>query len=174
MQSQVSPLLKEHFQVCFGHLQDLVSQVKGKEETHVIVKLHLLNNPARFLTSRLLDPHCLGYSWPFGGLYFTFRIKNEESESEIKSDHIFIEGGRLNGAKWSEKDKCLTEEGECMDIGVIQGIPVDKRSIEHSEEFIDIPVFSILHSEELFKVKLKVGRRPKEYWQRKNIFIRLQ
>ena len=151
-----------------------MSQLDGKEETFVTIELHHLNDPERFIISRLLDPHCLEYAWPFGGLYFTFTVVGEGvAEEEKKNDQIFVENASLHGASWNVQNECL-----CMDLpnkylGTIRGVPTDSRNIVESEDLFDVPVYSAHHSRELFKVPLKVGRKSKDFWGRKNVFITL-
>ena len=50
---------RDHLANCLQHLGQIKSQLEDREETSVLVKLQLLNDPARFLVSRLLDPHLL-------------------------------------------------------------------------------------------------------------------
>ena len=158
---------------CLENLLKILAQLDGKEETWLFLKLHLLNDPARFIISRLLDPHCLEYTWPFGGLVFSFSVLSEDFDDELMNDHIFFEDVTLFGAGWNNSESCLTDEGTMAKLWKIRGIPIDKKNVLVSTELVDIPVYSCYHSGELFRVPLNVGKKSKDFWERKNVFLRL-
>ena len=173
VQADVSEDKKKQLTEVLVHILEILTQLDGKEYTWLSVKLHLMQDPSNFLISRLLDPHSLGYAWPFGGLYFSFSIIDETNNDEMKNDHIFIENGTLIGAGIDHDDLSLTKLEKSSKIWKIRGIPIDKRKITISPDHVDVPVYSINHSGELFKVPIKVGKESKQFWERRNIFIKL-
>lgn len=173
VQTDVSEEKKKQLTEVLVHILEIIAQLDGKEDTSLSVKLHLMQDPSNFLISRLLDPHSLGYAWPFGGLYFSYSIIEEDNKDEVKNDHIFIENATLVGAGIDQDDLSLTNLGPNPHIWKIRGIPIDKRKITISPEHVDVPVYSINHSGELFKVPIKVGKESKQFWERRNIFIQL-
>ena len=173
IQSPVPTNKKEELTLTLGHLLEIMSQLIGKEETSVSVKLHLLDDPSHFLVSRLLDPHCLGYAWPFGGVYFTFSIMREDDDDEVKNDQIFIEDATLHGAGLDSAELCLVESVASARLWRIRGAPIDNRDMQESPDLVDVPVFSSNHPGELFKVPIKVGKQSKQFWERKNLHIKL-
>ena len=158
-----------------NHIQSQLAQQAGDEDlTFLTVKLHLLNDPGRFLTSRLLDPHCLGYKWPFGGLVFTFTAVAEISEDEVRSDHIYLDSAVLVGAGWDSSRQCLTKDTSNRKFGKIRGVPTDKKQFSVEDSHILVPVYSSRHSGELARVPVGRGDLPREFWQRRNIYVRIE
>ena len=51
--------------------------------------------------------------------------------------------------------------------------PIDNRDMQESPDLVDVPVFSSNHPGELFKVPIKVGKQSKQFWERKNLHIKL-
>ena len=151
-----------------------MSQLDGKEETFLTLELQYLHDPERFIISRLLDPHCLGYSWPFGGLFFTFTLVGDGvDEEDKKNDHIYVENASLHGASWNAKNECLCVDLPMKNLGTIKGVPTDSKNIVELDDHFEVPVYSAHHSQELFKIPLKVGRKSKDFWGRKSVFITL-
>ena len=166
---------REHLASCLDHLGQIKSQLEDREETSVLVKLQLLNDPARFLVSRLLDPHLLPYKWPFGGLLFTFSLLSEEvEEDQVKSDHIFLSSAVLVGAGWDRDRRCLTQDLSHRALGKIRGVPTDKKVFSQPPDTIQVPVFSARHRGELLQVPLAIGDQQREFWQRRNVYIRFE
>ena len=166
---------RDHLANCLQHLGQIKSQLEDREETSVLVKLQLLNDPARFLVSRLLDPHLLPYKWPFGGLLFTFSIlSQEEEEEEVKSDHIFLDNAVLVGAGWDRERGCLTEDVSNRALGKIRGVPTDKKVFSQPADTIQLPVFSSRHRGELLQVPVAIGVQDRQFWQRRNIYVRIE
>ena len=166
---------RDYLASCLEQLSQIKSQLEEREETSVLVKLQLLNDPARFLVSRLLDPHLLPYKWPFGGLLFTFSILSQEvEEDEVKSDHIFLDNANLVGAGWDRERGCLTKDVSNRALGRIRGVPTDKKVFSQPPDTIQVPVFSSLHRGELLQVPLAIGDQQMEFWQRRNIYVRIE
>ena len=168
---------RDYLASCLEQLSQIKSQLEEREETSVLVKLQLLNDPARFLVSRLLDPHLLPYKWPFGGLLFTFSILTEEEgeeEEEVKSDHIFLDNAFLVGAGWDRKRRCLTKDVSNRALGKIRGVPTDKKVFSQPPDTIQVPVFSSNHRGELLQVPLAIGDQDTQFWQRRNIYVRIE
>ena len=171
---------RDYLASCLEHLTQIKSQLEEREETSVLVRLQLLNDPARFLVSRLLDPHLLPYKWPFGGLLFTFSILSSEElqgegeEDEVKSDHIFLDNAGLVGAGWDRGRQCLSKDVSNRALGKIRGVPTDKKVFAQPPDTIQVPVFSSRHRGELLQVPLAIGDQNKEFWQRRNIYVRIE
>ena len=166
---------RDHLASCLQHLVQIKSQLEEEsEETSVVVKLQLLNDPARFLVSRLLDPHLLPYKWPFGGLLFTFTILSQEEQGEVKSDHIFLDSAVLVGAGWDRERRCLTKDVSNRALGRIRGVPTDKKVFSQPPDTIQLPVFSSRHRGELLQVPVNIGDQDRQFWQRRNIYVRIE
>ena len=165
---------KEDLADCLDHLVDIKAQLEEADEVYVTVKLHLLNDPARFLISRLLDPHCLGYKWPFGGLVFTFTVVNEINEDHVNHDNIFLDNAFLIGAGWDKERLCLTGDLKNRKLGLIRGVPTDKKVFSQPDNSIVIPVYSSKHSGELLQVPVGIGDQPRDFWERRNIYVRIE
>ena len=168
---------RDHLANCLQHLGQIKSQLEEREETSVVVKLQLLNDPARFLVSRLLDPHLLPYKWPFGGLVFTYTIlsqEEEEEEEEVKSDQIFLDSAVLVGAGWDRERRCLTQDVSSRALGRIRGVPTDKKVFSQPPDTIQLPVFSSRHRGELLQVPVNIGDQDSQFWQRRNIYVRIE
>ena len=165
----------KHLTLCLNHLMTIKSQLDGREETSLAVKLHLLSDPARFLVSRLLDPHCLGYKWPFGGLVFSFTVLSQHSkDEEVRPDHIFLDAAVLVGAGWDSERLCLTEDISNRCLGRIRGVPTDKKQFCQPPHSVLIPLYSSQHSGQLLQVPVGRGDQPAEFWQRRNIYLRVE
>ena len=164
---------KQYLQSCLENLLKIMSQLDGKEETSVTLKLHLLNDPSRFLISRLLDPHCLGYDWPFGGLIWSFSIIRSYNKEKVNFDNIFIEDAVLYGAEWNDQKLCMVPGEIGGKLGTIKGVPMNYKERVDLDDTVSVPVHSCYHSEELFRVPLNFENKEKEFFERQNIFIML-
>ena len=164
---------KTYLAECLNHLLEIKTLLQENEETTLSIKLHLLHDPSRFVVARLLDPHGLDYKWPFGGLVFSYTVIREDNDDEIKPEYIFIEGASVVGAGWNKQDICLTEDRENLKLWKIRGIPADVRDLETPADCIQVSVFSTRHSDELMKVPLHVGDKTVDYWERKNIYLKI-
>ena len=162
-----------YLEECLNHLMEIKSLLQENEEAPITIKLHLLHDPSRFVIARLLDPHGLDYRWPFGGLVFSYEAIGEDNDDEVKPEYIFIEGVAVVGAGWNKHGLCLTEERENLKLWKIRGIPADVRDLETPSGCIQISVFSSRHSDELLKVPLNVGVKSIDYWERKNIYLKI-
>ena len=157
---------------CLENLLMIMSQLDGKEEASVTLKLHLFNDPSRFLISRLLDPHCLGYDWPFGGLIWSFNISTDDKE-DVSPDNIFILDAIVLGAGWDSVKGCLVQGEKSGKLSILRGVPINYKDKVDQEDTLTVPVHSCYHSDELFKIPLKFEVKDKEFWERQNISIRL-
>ena len=166
--------VRDQLELRLAHLAVLKSQLEGRDEVALTVKLHLLNQPGRFLVSRLLDPHCLGYKWPFGGLVFTFTVINEIKEEEVNPDHIYLEDAIIVGAGWDSERFCLRQDTSNRNLGKIRGVPTDKKLFSVPEQNILVPVYSSKHSGELLRLPLGIGDQPRDFWERRNIYVRIE
>ena len=167
--------LEENFpylEDCLNHLVMIQGLLEEREETSISIKLHLLHDPERFIIARLLDPHGLDYTWPFGGLVFAYEAIGEDNDEEIKPEYIFIEDVTIVGAGWDKHGLCLTDVKESTKLWKIRGIPADVRELETPQNCIQVSLFSSRHSGELMKVPLHVGDKSVEFWERKNIYLR--
>ena len=163
---------KIYLLACLENLFLIMSQLDGKEEASVTLKLHLLNDPSRFLISRLLDPHCLGYDWPFGGLIWTFEIVRDEKE-EVNFDNILILDAVVFGAGWNDEKQCLIHGEKSGNLGAIKGVPINYKDKVDQDDTLAVPVHSCYHSVELFKISLHFENKDKDFWGRQNVFIKL-
>ena len=157
----------------FDHLVKIKLKLEQSEESAMTVQLDLFQDPLRFFTARLLDPHGLDYAWPFGGLAFSFDALNEGNNDEVKPEYIFLEGISIVGAFWNKEKLCLSEEKGNTSIWKIRGIPADIRYLKVPESCIEIPLFSNENSEEIVKVPLNIGDQSADYWKRKNVFLKI-
>lgn len=171
MQLEISEM-KQYLLACLENLLMIMSQLDGKEEASVTLKLHLFNDPSRFLISRLLDPHCLGYDWPFGGLIWSFIISTDDKE-DVSPDNIFILDAVVLGAGWDGEKGCLVHGEQSGKLRAIKGIPINYKDKVDQDDTLSVPVHSCYHSDELFKIPLAFENKDKEFWERQNIFIRL-
>ena len=169
---------QQFYEKCFDQLLSLKTQLTKNEETALRVRLDLLSDPARLLVARLLDPHTLNYEWPFGGLVFRFTVlseqEEEEEEGEAKCDRVFVEAARLVGAGWDGTRGCLTEAETQSGLERVCGQPADTRHLSTPPHCVLVPAYSARHAEQLFSVALPVdGENRVEYWERKNILVRI-
>ena len=171
MQLEISDK-KEYLIACLENLLMIMSQLDGKEETSVTLKLHLLNDPSRFLISRLLDPHCLGYDWPFGGLIWSFCVAKDDEE-DVNFDNIFILDAVVIGAGWDDDKLCLVHGKKSGKLGRIKGVPINYKDKVYQDDTLEVPVHSCYHPVVLFKIPLNFANKDKDFWERQNIFIEL-
>ena len=171
MQLEISEM-KQYLLACLENLLMIMSQLDGKEEASVTLKLHLFNDPSRFLISRLLDPHCLGYDWPFGGLIWSFYIAKDDKE-DANFDNIFVLDAVVIGAGWNVEKLCLIHGEKSGKLRMIKGVPINYKDKVHQDDTLEVPVYSCYHSVELFKIPLNFENKDKDFWERQNIFIEL-